>query len=150
MPQNYKLDCSFGSYLPGAVVPEHVLAGHDVARLIELGLVAPTDLPVNVPLAVPAKVPPAVPDDVAKERDRLAAENAELRRADGSLRALLAAAEKARDTFSAKCNEYTLEVEHLKGACEHHQSKIAELEAANAQLQADLEAATAPAPAAKK
>lgn len=152
MAQNHELFCQFGPYPAHEVVPEHVFVGHDLPLLIERGLVKPTDKAVTVALVAPEPVKAAgPPDDVLAERNRLAAENKALRANAAKFDGFAQELAKQRDAFKARCDEYTVECEHLKGACTEHQrandalaATNAALAADNAALRADLDAATAP------
>lgn len=157
---NYKLNCQFGAHPAGAVVPAHVVeVGHDVELLLARGLVEPTAAPTTVALVAPEVAKAAPPDSVEKERDRLAAENAALRKANAEAVGTAKELERERDAYKRKCDEYTAKIVHLEDACEEHQTRqdefatengelkaaLEKLKAENAQIHADLEAATAPA-----
>ncbi|AMV24583.1 hypothetical protein VT84_09320 [Gemmata sp. SH-PL17] len=149
--QNYELGCQFGAYAPKSVVPEHVFVGHDLPRLVDLGLVSPTDKAVNVPLEIPKPVAEKAPDTVIDERNRLADENTDLRKRNATYDGVVKELEKQRDAFKKKCDEYTVETEHLKGACEEHQkvqdrleAEVTSLKAEVARLTTDLDNATKP------
>lgn len=138
MPQNHKLNCSFGPYEPGAVVPGYVFAGHDLAALTAQGLVEPTDAAVTVKVAVPKVPTPALPEDVVADRNRLADRVAGLTNDNIVLVGQVAELERHRDALKAEIGKYVEENAHLRAACDAHQAKIAELEKL-------LEAATEPA-----
>ncbi len=142
--QNYRVAGVrwFGAYKEGSVLPEWVVArAGPVAEQVARGIVVPTADPVNVDLRVPepktATDPaPDIADELNRLRtdnERLAADNKGLVDRVAALRANLA----ARDTA---LGEQTDTIAHLQAAAEAHQAKVAELEQ-------ELEAATAPAAA---
>lgn len=144
MAQNYRVAGVrwFGKYKEGTVVPQWVgeRAGN-LADLAARGILVPTDAPVTpgVEFTVPeprtaADPAPAMADELNRLRadaDRLAADNKGLAAQVAALKENLAARDKA-------LGEQTATIEHLRAACEQHQARAAELEA-------ELEAATAPA-----
>lgn len=125
-----------------------------VKEQVRLGLVEPTHDPVNVDVRVPEpKTQADTSPDLAGELNRLRAENERLAAANQDLAARVAALTdnlKARD---ASLGKQTEEIGRLTAACAEYQAdrdltaeRAAALEADNARLRADLEAATAPDP----
>lgn len=149
---NYRTGNNFGAYRPGSVLPEWAVlraCNGDRARLAVLvgrGVVTPTHEPVNTDVRTPeprtsVDLNPAVVED----RNRLEAENQRLASDNKALAARVEALRANLANRDRSLGEQTDAIEHLKAACESHQDARERLEAENAALRADLEAATAPA-----
>lgn len=154
------LTACFGPYQHGSVIPGFVVTtgGHDAAKLVAAGALAPTARAANVSILPPE--PKAAGDDgtaeLFAERNRL---REELERA--TREAKLSAMKAAELEQSVKARDQALaaqldQIGHLKTACETHQQALdaaetrrGELEAHVARLTADLEQATRPPEAAK-
>lgn len=151
MPQNFVTRCSFGKYDPNKVLPAHAFVGHDTDELQRLGLIEPTDAPCTEKVDPPAPLRAAQSEDVYRERNRLAEENEQLRQREKQYEGAIDELKKARDAHKGELPKYVEENNHLRGACKDHQAKIdaqakeiEQLKKRNAELTADLEAATAP------
>lgn len=147
MPQNLLVNVTtFGAYKAGDVIPAYEAGGHDLAFLVERGVVTPTDKPTTVEVAPKRATPTAPAEDVYLERDRLFRETARLEQENKELDGQLAEVRRQRDDVRAEIGKYVEDNAHLTRACEEHQSTIDRLEKELAETKALLEDVTAPAP----
>lgn len=159
----------FGPYPHGSVVPGFLVAanGHDPAKLVEQGALAPTAKPCNVAIVPPPAA--AVADGTAelfRERNDLVVELKQARQDAAHLRMQVAEKDAGLKVRDAALAAHLDELAHLKTACEAHQgraeaaerraaeceqaaalgaARAADLEARVKALTADLDAATRPA-----
>ena len=154
MIQNYTVNLTqLGAFPKGSVLPRYILeaaagAGDKAARervvaeMIERGVVTPTHAPVNVDLAPPVasvSVPIGrIPDEVAAELDRLRKANTALENDRDAHEARANEAMARRDSLMAEIAKYVEANSHLDQVCKELQERIAELEK-------ELDEATAPA-----
>lgn len=157
MPQNYKVTRGeFGQYRAGSVLPEYVVkqAG-DVTEMVRRRLLEPTSDPVNVTLATPkVQTVPTVPAAALEERNQLSNEVVSLTADNRKLVAALAAADQRVADFKAEIAKYVEENGDLRRQLKRLEGEQKALADAYDRIgeelkatQADLEAATAPAPA---